>query len=583
MAGAGFQLSYLKRTFFFTHFLGFAAAVLFPLIARPLVGEAAFSLPFIGICIVMGYSVGAIMFLFVLITLKKQMRRQVEILTPLVGAMQLTSGSVEELQAGMELSVAAFLGRVHHLLQTIDQFVPHYRSLAESSRYVGDRAREGLTAAQTTRIDVNAMAGKQQEVMSLVENLAERSQDEAALSRELSASLEEMAGAMEHSTAKFLETSTAVDEMASSTREVTNQADQIGQSVEGTARDLESIGGSLERIRQGVFAGAEATDAVRQDAEAGLQVVRTSMEEMERIEQESRRAMLAMQRLSRQTGEVVKIIEVIKELVSDTELLAFNAAIIAAKAGEEGKGFSVVAEEIRDLADRTTTSAQDIHRIVKAIGGDTQEVTAAVEATGQRIAKGKQLSQSTGEALRKIFESASQTADSSGGIATLTEKEEVRARSLLEDAGRSLRSVKAIARAMREQQTAIGRIQEGVNEMKGAADQVAHGMEEQVRANREFDKGLSEREEQVRAINEATAFQLATVQRVFKHFEGSESRLNRNAEKAKIIAQEGTELEVLAERLRQLVVDMRNPGEKAKGDDPGTRAKVINPIYGNIN
>ena len=78
------------------------------------------------------------------------------------------------------------------------------------------------------------------------------------------------------------------------------------------------------------------------------------MNEMARIEQESLKATEAMQRLSHQTKEVAKIIEVIKELVSDTELLAFNAAIIAAKAGEDGKGFSVVAEEIRDLADRTT-------------------------------------------------------------------------------------------------------------------------------------------------------------------------------------------------------------------------------------
>ena len=140
-------------------------------------------------------------------------------------------------------------------------------------------------------------------------------------------------------------------------------------------------------------------------------------------------------------GEVAKIIQVIRELVSDTELLAFNAAIIAAKAGEDGKGFSVVADEIRDLADRTTASAQDIHRIVKAIGGDTQEVTEAVAATGRRIGKGKQLSLSTGEALRKIAVSSSQAARTSEEIAMLTREQGERARALLNDAGSSLRSV----------------------------------------------------------------------------------------------------------------------------------------------
>jgi len=272
---------------------------------------------------------------------------------------------------------------------------------------------------------------------------------------------------------------------------------------------------------------------------------------MERIEGESQRAMTAMQRLSRQTGEVAKIIQVIRELVSDTELLAFNAAIIAAKAGEEGRGFAVVAEEIRDLADRTTNSAQDIQRIVQAIGGDTREVTEAVEATGMRIAKGKQLSLSTGEALRKIVESASQAASASEEIAEQTGKQGTRAKTLLDDAGHSLRSVRAIARAMQEQQVAIVRIQEGVGQMKSAADQIARGMEEQVRANREFGKGLAEREKQVQAINEATRFQMETAQRVFSHFASSEKRLSNNAEKTAALLQEISQLEKLAGVLRE--------------------------------
>lgn len=556
-AASAAKLSYLQKTFYITHMTGVAAGFSFPFLAYPFVGRAAFSLYFFVICLTMGLGMGALMFTFVRLTLKEQLRRQMESLRPLVGDIELPAQTVEGLAQAMEKAVLQAQTHHRNLLKTVDEFVPHYRSLADSSRFLSDRAREGMSAAQHIRKDVTAMSEKQQSVMAMVQNLSDRTQSEAALSRELSSSLEEMAAAMDHSTAKFLETSTSVDEMATSVREAAGQTDDIAHSVEGTARDLESIGGSLERIRTGAFAGARATEAVKKDAENGLLVVKTSMDEMERIEQESLRARGAMERLSRQTGEVVKIIEVIKELVSDTELLAFNAAIIAAKAGEEGKSFSVVAEEIRDLADRTTASAQDIHRIVKAIGGDTREVTEAVEATGQRIAKGKQLSLSTGEALRKIVQSSSGAAVASDEIANLTLKEEERARALIEDAGRSLRSVKAIARAMREQQTAIARIQEGVTEMKGAADRIARGMDEQVRANREFDQGLTEREKQVQAINEATTFQQTTVERVFAHFESSEDRLRRNAERSRIIMREISELEVLAEQLREVVSEQQ--------------------------
>ncbi len=547
------KITYLQRTFYITHATGFLAGISYPFLIYPFIGSQALTLPFFALCLTMGFAMGAVMFFYVLITLKSQMRRQLEILAPLIGELDLPAEKVEALQASMENAVLQFQGLNRNFMTTIDHFVPHYRSLADSSRYLSDRAQDGIKAAQAIRKDITAMAKKQDEVMMMVQNLTDRAQNEAAISRELSASLEEMAQAMEISTAKFLETSTSVDQMTSSVRETATQTDEIARSVEGTAKDLESIGGALERIRSGAFSGARITETVKRDAESGLQVVRASMEEMERIEQESRRASDAMERLSRQTGEVVKIIEVIKELVSDTELLAFNAAIIAAKAGEEGKGFSVVAEEIRDLADRTTTSAQDIHRIVKAIGGDTREVTEAVEATSQRISRGKKLSLSTGEALRKIVQSSSEAAAASDEIATLTQSEENRARALIDDAGRSLRSVKAIARTIREQQTATARIQDGVTEMKGAADRIARGMEEQVRANREFDRGLLEREEQIQAIHAATSFQQSTVKVVFSHFESSEERLRRNVERAQVILREIAELEILAEQLRELV------------------------------
>jgi len=565
------RISYLRRLFFATHVTGLAAGGLFPLLVSPLIGPSALTWPFVLSCLVMGLGVGAALFLIVKLTLKKQLQMQLELLRPLAREVAPKGETVEDLRQAVAASVGRVETAVATLLGTVDTTVPHYRQLAEAGRYLFDRAQEGLSAARSTRGDVESMEQKQQQVMTQVQTLADRAQDEAAISRELYASLEEMAEAMEHSNAKFLETTTSVDEMASSILEVAAQADEIAHAVEGTARDLDDLGESLNRIRSSAAASSDAAAAVKQDADSGLLVVKTSMEEMERIEEESRRAMTAMQRLSRQTGEVAKIIEVIRELVSDTELLAFNAAIIAAKAGEEGRGFAVVAEEIRDLADRTTNSAQDIQRIVQAIGGDTREVTEAVEATGMRIAKGKQLSLSTGEALQKILASSNQAAASSGEVAEQTGKQGERAKALLNDAGHSLRSVRAIARAMQEQQVAIVRIQEGVTQMKGASDQISRGMEEQVRANREFGRGLAEREGQIQAINEATRFQMTTVERVFAHFANSEKRLTSNAEKAAVITREIDELEALAGRLRELAGAFKGAGGEAKKPFPGKR------------
>ena len=562
MPGEGFsRISYLRKLFYLTHFVGLGAGLLVSLAVAPLLAPKTSFPLFFAACLIGGLLLAAAMFILGRLTLKKQLRHQIDRLRPLVGEIVIAQESVEALDEALTAAVGRADGLVRRLLGTTDQFLPHYRELTELSRFLSERFKEGIDAAVHARQDMQTMEGRQQEVILQVESLGEKTQDEAAWSRELSASLAEMSGAMEHSTAKFLETTATVDQMAASIHEIVTQAEAVARSVEGTAHDLDSIGETLARVQSGAVASAHSANMVKEDAENGLQVVRSSIAEMARIEEESQKATEAMARLSRQTKEVAKIIEVIKELVSDTELLAFNAAIIAAKAGEEGKGFSVVAEEIRDLADRTTTSAQDIQQIVKAIGGDTQEVTTAVDATARAIAKGRDLSQSAGEALSKIVESSNEAAAASDEIAELTEQQGRRARSLLNDAGRSLQSVKSITRIVQEQQVAIARTQEGVSEMKGAADQIARGMAEQVKANRQFDQGLAEREVQVRTIFEATRQQRSMAEQILAHFAKSEERLKKNALKSEAISREAAELENLARQLKELAAAFIHLGE----------------------
>lgn len=548
----GIHISYVRKIFFFTHGAGLLAGIMLPIVGSWVIGPQALSGAFFLICLATGLGLGMTMFSFLRITLRAQMQTQLTLLEPLAGRINLDTHSFEAINTALKTSVEQVEKFVHSLLSAMDQIVPHYRALASTSAFLSDRAHEGLAAARAARLDVEAMDEKQKQISQQIGFLADRTQDESAISRELFASIEEMAQAMDHSNNKFLETTTCIDEMASTVRSVAKQAESISSSVESTLQDLERLGEVFERMRSGATTNAQSVNAVRHDAENGLKVVDTSIQEMGRIASESQKAIEAMERLSRQTGEAAKIIEVIKELVSDTELLAFNAAIIAAKAGAEGKGFSVVAEEIRELADRTSSSAQDIHRIVKAIGEDTREVTRAVQSTGTRILRGKELTQSTGDALRKIAESSVQAALASNEIASLTATQEQRAQSLLQEVDQSLRSVKGITRFMHEQQLAIKLAQEGSNHMKSASEQITHGMEDQVRANREFEKNLLERQTQLDAIVSAVAFQAQVSQKVFAHFQKSETRLIKNTERISTITKNISGIERLTEEMKNM-------------------------------
>lgn len=551
--------SEMRRLFLLNLGAGIAFASVLPLTVMLLSGRAAVSVSLWLVSGLAGIGFAATAFWLAGRTLQAHLHNQLVALKALTGDQGPAAGdlSLQSLDTAVQGAVVEVRTLLARLGGTLDEFVPHYRALADTGRYLSARSEDGLQAARAARTDVDGVYQKQKAVMGQVEKLTSRLQDEAAISRELSASLEEMANAIEHSTRKFHETTHSVDQMVDSIGAATGEAEQVARTMERTALDLDGIGAALDNLREGVARSARNAEEVKQDAEQGVGIVTIFVDEMGRIDQESRKAMTAMQRLAQQTLEVSKILEVIKQMVSDTELLAFNAAIIAAKAGAEGRGFSVVAEEIRELADRTAASAGDIESLVKTIQKDTQQVNTTVESTGRFIGRGLELSQATGDALRKIVVSSSEAASSSKTLADQTGEQGLRARGLIEEAGRNLRSVRDISRTMEQLDAAAGQIHAGVTAMKLAADQIARGFDEQVKANRDLDRGIATREEQTRAIFEATRFQMETVARIFEHFGRSEERLVGNAAKAGVIDLEINALEELATELRSVSAGFR--------------------------
>ena len=157
----------------------------------------------------------------------------------------------------------------------------------------------------------------------------------------------------------------------------------------------------------------------------------------------------------------------------------------------------------------------------------------------------------TGDALQQIVHSVDLAAAVTDEITLLTSSQEERARRMLADAGQSLGSVRAIARAMKEQKTGINRIHDGVSQMKSAADQIARGMDEQLRATRDLDRGLAERDEQINAIISANNYQQQASRRLSEHFDKAENRLHKNVSKTAIIFADVQELEKLTDQIKK--------------------------------
>ncbi len=130
-----------------------------------------------------------------------------------------------------------------------------------------------------------------------------------------------------------------------------------------------------------------------------------------------------VRQLNQSIQKIDQIANVIKEIADQTNLLALNAAIEAARAGEQGRGFAVVADEVRKLAERTSTSTQEISGVINSIRTETDSAVSAMSQIEVEVKKGADLSQLTGEVLQKIVDAAGKATQSVGNIVASTKEQ----------------------------------------------------------------------------------------------------------------------------------------------------------------
>ena len=206
---------------------------------------------------------------------------------------------------------------------------------------------------------------------------------------------------------------TSVQLLGAAERQST-EIQEAGQSALEMARSMNAVSGNATKSAQVARKSLEA-------AQKGTEAVQDSIKGMNEIRNQIQETSKRIKRLGESSQEIGEIVELISDITEQTNVLALNAAIQAASAGDAGRGFTVVAEEVQRLAERSGEATKQIAAIVKTIQTDTQDAVSAMEQSTQGVVEGAKLSDAAGQALSEIGDVSHNLADLIESISTSTQ------------------------------------------------------------------------------------------------------------------------------------------------------------------
>lgn len=347
---------------------------------------------------------------------------------------------------------------------------------------------ESFTTIASSMEELNASIS---EISAGLMELTSAAEQAHVSSRQMSSSIVQVAKSTEELSEAVTETNSTTGEMSHTIRELSWGAEQLSEVSRETFAAVESMETFIEGVKRDAHASAESSAKVTEEAEdLGMKAVRRTIGSMEQIDEAFKKASGFISSLGNRSKQIGEIVDVIDGITDQTALLALNAAILAAQAGEHGKGFQVVAAEIKQLAVQTAGSTVKIADLVKNVRAEVAGAVESMEAGLVKVKGGFECARESGSALEKILGSAKVSTEKASSIRTSSAEQSENLSGVREAMKRLDQMSTFLAQGTAEQKREAGIISRSSEQILSAVNHIKTATDEQSAASRHIEKAI---------------------------------------------------------------------------------------------